>query len=160
MVIALLVITNTYFILALGYFTIFSFTMLSWWRKGAKQLRACNAQEDYNYGITQTFRESIASKTSESYYGVQDLTMYWKSIEQAILDGTIRILKHHGVNTSQFEQVATTITNTGIMVSGGNFSAQQIAAGTGASNVINKTSQYPRFQKIKSAVDRVMNPIK
>jgi hypothetical protein len=65
------------------------------------------------------------------------------AIQQAVLDGTVKLLKQYGVDASQFEQVANTIVNTGIMVSGGNFSASQVAAGSGASAVVNNFQSQP-----------------
>jgi hypothetical protein len=70
-----------YIVVALAYLGIFARNVISWWLNDSKQLRAMNWQEEYNYGLVRTFRESIAARNYESYYGVQDLTMYWKSIQ-------------------------------------------------------------------------------
>jgi hypothetical protein len=141
--------SSAYVFVALGYLGIFAWKLLSWRFDDNKQSREANWNEEYNYGHVQTFRESIAAKNYESYYGVQDLTLYWKAIENAILDSTIKLLKQRGVDTSQFEQASSTIVNSGIMVSGGNFSATQVAAGQGAqavNNSINKLSGLPIAQ--------------
>lgn len=137
--------SSTYILVALGYLGIFAWKLISGWLDDNKQSREANWNEEYNYGHTQTFRESIAAKHYESYYGVQDLTLYWKAIENAILDSTIKLLKQNGVDTSQFEQASSTIVNSGIMVSGGNFSANQVAAGQGAtvSNTTTKIAGLP-----------------
>ena len=132
-----------YILVALAYLGVFAWNVILWRLNDFKQLRAVNLQEEYNYGLMQTFRESIAARNYESYYGVQDLTMYWKSIEQAVLDGTVKLLKQYGVDVSQFEQVANTIVNNGIMVSGGKFSANQVAAGSRASAVVNNSQFQP-----------------
>lgn len=139
-----------YVLVALVYLGIFACNVLSWRLNDAKQLRAANWQEEYNYGLTRTFRESIAARHYESYYGVQDLTLYQKSIEQAILGSMVKLLKKYNVDTSQFEEVASNIINTGIMVSGGNFSDSQFAAGSGA-------SASSGFQQAKAAASRAVS---
>lgn len=96
-------------------------------------------REEYNYGATSTFRESISAKKYESYFGTQDLIMYWKSIQEAILGGITLLLESRGIDISQFEGTAEKIINTGIIVSGGNFSATQVTTGEKASAVINST---------------------
>jgi hypothetical protein len=131
----LLLIPGIYALVALIYLGIFAWNAISWRLDDRRRLRAIDLQEEYNYGHAQTFRESIAAKNYQSYYGVQDLTMYWKSIDGAIFASLIRLLKRYGVDTSQFEEAAKTIINTGVMVSGGNFSATQVAAGIGATAV-------------------------
>lgn len=150
-------IPGAYALVGVVYLSIFAWKIISWRLENAKQLRAANWHEEYNYGHIQTFRESISTRNYESYYGVQDLTMYWKSIEQAVLSGTIALLKQYGVDTSQFEEIASNIINTGIMVSGGNFSAAQVAAGMGATAVTNNNSQQQTnpMQQVKTVASNL-----
>ncbi|UBF24399.1 hypothetical protein K9N68_22210 [Kovacikia minuta CCNUW1] len=154
----LLFITTTYAFVALAYLGIFAWKVANWWLDDARRSQEAKWHEEYNYGHIRTFRESIAARNYESYYGVQDLTMYWKSIQQAVLDSMVQLLKQHGVDTSQFEQAASTIINTGIMVSGGNFSANQVAAGMGATTAMNSQpqAQTDPLKQVKVAVSQGM----
>ena len=146
-----------YALVGIMYLSIFTSAVVKWWLKNRKQSQTANWQEEYNYGHTQTFRESISARYYESYYGVQDLTMYWKSLQEAILSGIIELLKQYDVDTSQFEKVASNIINTGIMVSGGNFSANQVAAGMGANAVMSNNSQQKTnpLEQVKSVATQV-----
>ncbi len=143
-----------YIVISLVHLVIFAQNIIAWWLNDSKQSRAANWQEEYNHGLIRTFRESIAARNYESYYGVQDLTMYWKSIQQAVLDGIVKLLKQYEVDTSQFEQVANNIVNNGVMVSGGNFSENQFAVGSRASATSNKNSIV---QQAKATARRVMS---
>ncbi|MCU0567412.1 MAG: hypothetical protein MUF49_12535 [Oculatellaceae cyanobacterium Prado106] len=149
---ALFLSFGLYWLIALAYLAVISWKLVAWHLEDRRQLRAAKWHEEYNYGHTQTFRESISARTYESYYGLQDLTMYWKAIEQATFSGVIKLLKRHHVDTSQFEQVANTIVNTGIMVSGGNFSANQVAAGAGAKAVQQPGQASNPMQQFKAAI--------
>jgi hypothetical protein len=84
--------------------------------------------------------------------------MYWKSIQQGILTGVVKLLKRHGVDVSQFEAVTNSIINNGILVSGGNFTAAQAVAGTAANASMNKdnSQQMDPLQKAKAVVTSVM----
>jgi hypothetical protein len=156
---AVLTFFSIYVFAALAYLLTVAWYALTWRREDAKELSEAKSEEEYNYGPKQTFRESIASPSYESYYGVQDLTMYWKATQQAILTGIKKLLKRYGVDTSQFEEVVTSIVNTGVMVSGGNFSAAQVTAGAGASATMgSKDPEQPKgspLQQVKAAVNRV-----
>lgn len=52
--------SGIYLGLALWYFVVFSFYFFSWKFNDARQRRAAEFQEEYNYGLEQTFREFIA----------------------------------------------------------------------------------------------------
>lgn len=132
----LVYLTGLYGLVALANVNVFVSQLLEWSEQDARHQRAIQAREKYNYGITKTFRESVAAPFYQDYYGVQDLTMYWRSIEESVLHGVVELLEHHGVDVSQFKEQATTVINSGIMVSGGEFTATQVTAGTGASSIM------------------------
>lgn len=127
-----------YLIPALWQLGIFTLNVLTWLLNDTKQSRAVRLQEEYNYGLAETFRESVAAPFDQSYYGNQDLILYWKSLQKATLVGMSSLLQRYGVDTTQFEETATTIVNNGVMVTGGELNANQVAAGQEARTVIGK----------------------
>jgi hypothetical protein len=144
-----------YAFVAIFHIVVFLFNLVSWWSYDRRQRRAARSHEEYNHGLVLTFRESVAASFYQDYYGVQDLTMYWKAIEEAIIFGMEKMLKQHGVDTSKFEQQATTIINSGVMVAGGQFTANQMAVGTGATSIMSSTGASVAantFQHIAQAV--------
>lgn len=144
-----------YVLVSMMYLFIVIVNIMSWFMNGAKQSRVVSWNEEYNYGHTQTFRESIAAQNYENYYGAQDLVMYWKSLEDAILSGIISLLKHYHVDTSQLEQTTRTIINNGVMITGnGKLSAIQVAAGLKAATMMGNTaqSQTDSTQQIKTII--------
>lgn len=73
--------------------------------------------------------------------------MYWKSLLQANLDGILAVLKRHSIDTSKFEENVASIINNGVMMSGGQLSANQVAVGQNAT----ATSKF---------VDSITQPVK
>ena len=178
MIIAAIIFSSGIYLgLALWYLGLFIFYLISWKRNDFQQRRAACFQEEYNYGIEQTFREFIAEpvdfnqqdrlrqkiyrsknpinqfiinplnllrknilgililfvflplvlpflffsfifhflltmprnltepKVTFDYYGTQDLLMYWKALQTNIFSNTLRILKIHNIDTSDFESL-------------------------------------------------------
>ncbi|WP_375769383.1 hypothetical protein NR798_00455 [Archangium gephyra] len=127
---------NAYVFVALYNVFRFLARLYTWHREDASQRRAIRDGEQYSYGVARSFRERVASPFYHDYYGVQDLTMYRHAIDDAALGSIKELLREHGVDVSRFEEQATTIINSGIMVSGGQFTATQAVAGSGAMSVI------------------------
>ncbi|NEO57043.1 MAG: hypothetical protein F6K54_30630 [Okeania sp. SIO3B5] len=130
-----------YALVGLLYLVVFVSQLLTWRSEDKRTRIEAKFQEEYNYGLFQTFRESISDQFYDSYYGIQDLIMYWKSIDQAVLASIIEMLKGHGVDTSQFQEMATNIINQGVMVSGGNFTANQVTAGANSTSIMSNNSR-------------------
>lgn len=129
-----------YFLVGFFYLGVFVRQLLTWSSEDKRTRTEAEFQEEYNYGLFQTFRESISDESYGSYYGIQDLIMYWKSINQAVLTSMIEVLKRHEVDTSQFQEMATNIINQGVMVSGGNFTAKQVTAGANSTSIMSNIS--------------------
>jgi hypothetical protein len=58
--------------------------------------------------------------------------MYAKVIERQVLDSLLNFLEAHDVDTSEMRQRESTILNNGVMMSGGQFQADNVAVGTQA----------------------------
>jgi hypothetical protein len=126
--------------------------LLEWKLLDIQSRRSARLHEEYNYGLKQTFRESIANPFDSNYYGNQDLVMYWRSIQQAVFKGIISVLKEENLDTSQFEKSAQAIVNHGVMVTGGSLRTDNLLIGQGAgvkvfNNLINNLSGNNPQQK-------------
>jgi hypothetical protein len=99
---------------------------------------AIDRDRKFNYGWPESLREQWASGKYERYFQGVDLDFYQKSIQEALLDSLLTSLKARNVNVENFKEASTTIFNSGVMVSGGTFKADSVAAGSGASAVVNK----------------------
>jgi hypothetical protein len=58
--------------------------------------------------------------------------MYIKILERTILDAIIEFLDEHNIETSDIKQRQTTILNSGVIVHGGNVTAETLAVGEGS----------------------------
>jgi hypothetical protein len=147
-----------YALVALFHLGLFLSKLLAWRQQDARHQRAIQAREKYNYGVTTTFRESVAAPFYQDYYGVQDLTMYWRSIEEAVLNGVVELLESKGVDVSQFKEQATTVINSGIMVSGGQFTATQVSAGTGSTSIMQSDAAETSKTGMRARVAQLRTP--
>jgi hypothetical protein len=120
-----------YLIPGLWQLAIYLINLFEWWRYDFQQRRAARLHEEYNYGLARTFRESIAAPFDSSYYGNQDLVMYWRAIQQSLFKGITTVLKENNLDTSQFENSVQAIINHGVMVTGGHLNASQLTVGQG-----------------------------
>ena len=101
-------------------------------------LDAIDRDRKFNYGWPVSLREQWASGKYERYFQGVDLDFYQKSIQEALLESLLTSLKARNVNVENFKQASTTIFNSGVMVTGGALKADSVAAGAGASAVVNK----------------------
>jgi len=58
--------------------------------------------------------------------------MYLKAIERQILDALVEFLKSKNIDTSDLKASQQTILNTGVVVSGGSVTAENLSVGAGA----------------------------
>lgn len=147
---------SIYVMLAFWRLAFYAWRIISWWRHDQGQKKTAQWGEEYNYGLLQTFRESVAAPLYQNYYGIQDLTLYWKALDEAVFTGVVDLLKEKGVDASQFEEATNVITNNGIMMNGGEFTAAQVAAGHGASPIM-KITPDKRGGRAQRVVRRAMN---
>jgi hypothetical protein len=86
----------------------------------------------YNYGASETLRENLSSNIYEHYFQLLDKEMYTKIIERTLLDTFATFMDDHNIDTSDFRERQTSISNNGIIVQGGDVNAGAMAVGTGA----------------------------
>lgn len=86
----------------------------------------------YDYGAELSLRSELASHSYLHYFQRMDSELYEKALERRILDATIDCLEAHGVDVSTLKDSRSTIINSGVLVQGGDVTAQSLAVGSGA----------------------------
>ncbi|BDI33601.1 hypothetical protein CCAX7_56520 [Capsulimonas corticalis] len=86
----------------------------------------------FNYGADISLRERFSSDEYEKYFQYLDKEMYVKIIDREFLDEIVNFLDEHNIDTSIIRERAEAILNHGVIVSGGNINAKNVAAGQGA----------------------------
>jgi len=89
--------------------------------------------ETYNYGNVTSLRESFSSKTYQTYFQMLDKDMAAKTCQHIIINSIVDFLDTKGIATDEIKERRTQIFNSGVIVSGGTVTAQQLAVGSGAS---------------------------
>jgi len=116
--------------------------------------REVRDNEAFDYGVGASLREKEAGNIG-NYFQMIDRIGCIKVIEKELLNATIDYLDERGIDTSELRDREATILNTGIMISGGNFTAQSVAAGSGAQAVTAQGVQALRNTlKTASAISR------
>ncbi len=94
--------------------------------------RRISSNAAFDYGASRTVREEHTSTNYRRYFQKLDREMYSKTIERRIFEVLSQFLDEHGIDTSAFEERQSMVLNNGVMVTGGSFSADTVAAGARA----------------------------
>ena len=105
----------------------------------------------YNYGADESLRASFSSNSFVHYFQKMDKELYDKTLQRQILDSVVDFLDNKGVDVSDLKDRQATILNTGIIVQGGDVTAQSLAVGQQAkANILNRT-RSKMTQKTKAS---------
>jgi len=85
--------------------------------------------EPFNYGWSKSLREQWSGDSYERYFQMLDKDMYSKILQSRLIDAIVRALEERGISTEAIKEQRTTILNYGLIVSGGNVEAQNLAVG-------------------------------
>jgi hypothetical protein len=96
-------------------------------RKEAR--RAILETQDFDYGAEYSIREIASSGSYRRYFQMLDKELYMKTIERQILDTIITFLDERNIDTSDLKERQTVIQNSGVIVSGGQLSTENLAVG-------------------------------
>jgi hypothetical protein len=126
-----------------------------WWndlldRKNKEHQELIDDHPLYNYGVAQSFRESMRSDLFLHYFQKLDGDFYSKVLEREILAAILAFLDEHNIDTSELKERQSTILNSGIIVHGGDVKAESLAVGAGAQAVqVSKPQPVskPRFRR-------------
>lgn len=83
----------------------------------------------FNYGEKSTLREDISNTSFETFYNFMDEQQLSKQIEKSFFTNFIKFLDSKNIDTFELTQQETTIINHGLIMSGGEFKAENMAVG-------------------------------
>ncbi len=83
----------------------------------------------FDYGESSTLREDVADISLQTFYNAMDDERLFKQMEKTFFDSLISFLESKNIDTSDLSQQQTTIINNGLMMSGGEVKADNIAVG-------------------------------
>lgn len=89
----------------------------------------------YNYGAQTSLRQAFSTNAFNHYFQKLDGDFYTKVLEHEILDAIVGFLDEHNIDTSELRERRTLILNSGIIVKGGDVTAESLAVGAGATAV-------------------------
>ncbi|WP_298880237.1 hypothetical protein [uncultured Bradyrhizobium sp.] len=87
----------------------------------------------FDYGAVDSTRREIMDENFEHYFQKTDLDFGIKAFDQCVVELICRYMEDHGVDISDLRKKAFAIYNSGILVQGGDVTAQAMAVGQGAS---------------------------
>lgn len=97
----------------------------------------------YNYGADDSIRREMMDEKFDHYSQKADLDFAVKAFDQTIVELIYRYMEERGVDVSDLRNKVMTIYNSGIMVQGGDVTAQAMAVGQGASAQSNPVAKNP-----------------
>jgi hypothetical protein len=102
--------------------------------------RAILERQDFDYGAEYSIREMASSGAYRRYFQKLDKELYMKTIERQILDTIITFLDERNIDTSDLKERQTVIQNSGVVVSGGQLSTENLAVGHMARAAVKKVA--------------------
>ncbi len=95
----------------------------------------------YDYGRAQSFRERWTDNRFYRYYQKLDQETYFSILGERVLDATADALEARGISVKKLREQSKTILNQGLIISGGNVNADNLAIGAKAAikNLISGT---------------------
>jgi hypothetical protein len=104
----------------------------SFGRDKQRKAEAIQRSPRYNYGAPKSMRVELMGTEFLHYFQKMDQQYYQKTVDKILLDTLINFLDDHGVDTTDLRDHQTAIFNTGVIVRGGDVTAQNLAVGTQA----------------------------
>jgi hypothetical protein len=101
----------------------------------------------YNFGADESIRREMMDEKFDHYSQKADLDFAAKAFDQTIVELIYRYMEERGVDVSDLRNKVMTIYNSGIMVQGGDVTAQAMAIGQGASAQSNPVAKNPLHTK-------------
>lgn len=98
--------------------------------------RMIRQNPNHNYGADPSLRSEMASQSYLHYYQRMDSELHEKALSRRILDTTIDFLEARDVDVSTLKESRTTIINSGVLVQGGDVTAQSLAVGQNAKSAV------------------------
>ena len=86
--------------------------------------------ERYNYGYSMSLRETWTDGNYERYFQKLDKELYFKLIQQKLIDSITESLESRGISTEAIKERGTQILNSGVIVTGGKMKTETLNVGT------------------------------
>jgi hypothetical protein len=86
----------------------------------------------FDYGAATTVRQEGMSATYHHYFQKLDELMYFKLIQKQIFESIVTFLDARNIDTSELKERQGTVLNNGVIISGGEIKAQNMAVGSAA----------------------------
>jgi hypothetical protein len=106
------------------------------WRRQRVARRLISENPLFDYGATQTLRESATAPDYRRYFQKLDREFYLKMIETQVLNSILEFLDAKNVDTSDLRERRTTILNSGVWIGTGTLQAENVTVGEKSRTVI------------------------
>lgn len=103
--------------------------------------KAIKLNPRYNFGAPQSLRVQLMGDEFLHYFQKMDQQYYEKTVDKILLESLFDFLEDHGIDTADLKESQTAIFNSGVIVQGGDITAQSLAVGEKAkakTNVVNR----------------------
>jgi hypothetical protein len=101
----------------------------------------------FNYGAVTSIRQLGMENRFRVYFQRLDRDMHQKTIEQCLMDSIVDYLEDHDIDTSDIRERRTAILNSGVLVTGGMVTAENVTVGTGARSMVSKVQSMSSVKK-------------
>jgi hypothetical protein len=86
----------------------------------------------FDYGAATTVRQEGMSATYRHYFQKLDELMYFKLIQKQIFESIVTFLDARDIDTSELKERQGAVLNNGVIITGGEIKAQNMAVGSAA----------------------------
>ncbi|NJM73317.1 MAG: hypothetical protein HC862_26100 [Scytonema sp. RU_4_4] len=108
------------------------------WRQHRQMKRQIRETANFNYGATESIREKASMTEYTQYFQNLDTQMYYKIINQQIIDSLCEFLESKNIDISDLKEKSKVIFNSGVIVSGSSsINTQNLAVGDQSQAVTN-----------------------
>ena len=97
--------------------------------KEATMRKIVKKSPDFDYGAKTSIRETLIQHSYSQHFQKLDKERYFKTVEKRIFNTLEEFLDMKNIDTSEFKERETSILNNGVLVTGGNLKADNIAIG-------------------------------
>ncbi len=101
-------------------------------RQHDEELRQINEVQTFDYGARSSIRQDATSAYYQQYFQKMDIAQYQRVIEKQLFETLIAFLESKGIDTSDLKDQRQAILNNGMIVTGGEVNAGNIAVGNQA----------------------------
>ena len=99
----------------------------------------------FNYGAVVSLRQALGSGEYRHYFQKMDGDLFNKALEREVLDSLVSFLDERGIDTSDLKERQTTILNSGVIVHGGDVTAESLSVGAGSQAITKSKNRQKVF---------------